>query len=304
MPQFSIIMPTYNRAKFISTAIESVINQTFNNWELIIIDDGSIDDTNNIVSNYLKDSRVRYFYQKNQERSVARNNGISKARGEFICFLDSDDYYLAHYLGNLNDFINTNGIIKACICSQAYLETQTGHRTILFDYKYIKNNGIYNIIFESLINSTSICVHKECLKDNLFPEKFTLFEDNHLLLRILSKFPFYFINNPSTVLLEHESRTVNSSSNSIIIKSQKYFEAVDDLINNYPWVKVTKNEWRKFKALKKLTFAFEALKIHNLTAIYIFTFESLREKIIIRKISKYCKLLFFGWLIALLKIKI
>jgi glycosyltransferase involved in cell wall biosynthesis len=90
-PFFSIILPTYNRASFISKAIESVIDQLYNKWELIILDDGSTDNTKEIVLSF-NDDRIRYIYQENKERSAARNNGIRNAKGEYICFLDSDDY--------------------------------------------------------------------------------------------------------------------------------------------------------------------------------------------------------------------
>ena len=101
----SIILPTYNREDFILTAINSVVAQTYNDWELIIIDDGSTDSTKDFIAPYTKDLRIRYYFQKNQERSAARNNGIDLAKGKFICFLDSDDYYLSNHLSILNDEI-------------------------------------------------------------------------------------------------------------------------------------------------------------------------------------------------------
>jgi glycosyltransferase involved in cell wall biosynthesis len=97
MPFFSIITPTYNRAKFINKALESVLKQTFLDFEYIIIDDGSTDNTRGIIETF-SDNRIRYIYQENQERSAARNHGIDLANGEYICFLDSDDYYLENHL--------------------------------------------------------------------------------------------------------------------------------------------------------------------------------------------------------------
>ena len=91
---FSIIIPTYNREKFLPKAIESVINQSHNNWELIIVDDGSTDNTKSLIEDYQKkENRIKYIFQENSERSVARNNGIKNAKGDWICFLDSDDLY-------------------------------------------------------------------------------------------------------------------------------------------------------------------------------------------------------------------
>jgi glycosyltransferase involved in cell wall biosynthesis len=88
----SIILCTYNRAKLLSNAIRSVIKQTEQDWELIIIDDGSNDNTYNIVKQFLRyDSRIVYFYHSNQGLAKARNRGLAIANGEFICFVDSDD---------------------------------------------------------------------------------------------------------------------------------------------------------------------------------------------------------------------
>ncbi|MBK8348621.1 MAG: glycosyltransferase family 2 protein [Saprospiraceae bacterium] len=106
MPFFSIIIPTYNRAHTIRRPVDSIIAQTFTDWELIIVDDGSTDDTKEIVESY-KDPRIRYVWQENQERSAARNHGISLAKGEWICFQDSDDKYLPEHLQVLYDGIQT-----------------------------------------------------------------------------------------------------------------------------------------------------------------------------------------------------
>ena len=92
-PFFSVVIPTYNRAHLIKETIESVQKQTFSDWELIIVDDGSTDDTKSVVKS-VDDKRIQYVFQENAERSVARNNGFRHAKGQYICFLDSDDYYL------------------------------------------------------------------------------------------------------------------------------------------------------------------------------------------------------------------
>lgn len=92
-PIVSVIIATYNREKYIKRAIESVLDQTYKNIELIIIDDGSIDKTEDIVWPYLVDSRVYYIYQENKGVSLARNNAIKVSKGEYIAILDSDDFW-------------------------------------------------------------------------------------------------------------------------------------------------------------------------------------------------------------------
>jgi len=93
MPRVTVVIPTYNRARFIAEAIKSVLEQTFRDFELIVVDDGSTDDTAAVVSRFT-DPRLRYVYQTNQERSAARNHGIRLAQGEYVAFLDSDDVWL------------------------------------------------------------------------------------------------------------------------------------------------------------------------------------------------------------------
>lgn len=98
-PFFSVIVPSYNRAGFLPRCIESVQHQTFSDWELILIDDGSTDQTKEVVTRYAnQDARVRYCYQPNGGVSVARNKALKIANGKFLCFLDSDDAYDDNHL--------------------------------------------------------------------------------------------------------------------------------------------------------------------------------------------------------------
>ena len=94
---FSIVIPAYNRAKFLPRAINSVLKQDVSNWELIIVDDGSTDETGKIAKQY-NDRRIKYVYQENKGEAGARNTGIKNAKATYICFLDSDDEYLEHHL--------------------------------------------------------------------------------------------------------------------------------------------------------------------------------------------------------------
>lgn len=99
-PSVSIILPTCNRAKFLPQSFASIRSQTFTDWELIVVDDGSVDDTSELVEGLTKDwdQPVRYVRQENQGAYGARNTGLSMARGEFVAFFDSDDVWLAHHL--------------------------------------------------------------------------------------------------------------------------------------------------------------------------------------------------------------
>ena len=92
MPAISVVIPAYNAGKFIRDALDSVVRQTFDDIEIIVVDDGSVDSTAEIIKEYF-DRRIRYFHQENSSQAVARNKGISLSQGEYVAFLDSDDMW-------------------------------------------------------------------------------------------------------------------------------------------------------------------------------------------------------------------
>lgn len=103
MPKLSIIIPTYNVEKYISVCLESLRKQTFEDWEAIVVNDGSSDNSGIICNDFAKkDSRIKVYHQKNSGVSAARNFGLLKAEGEFITFVDSDDMLLNSYLNNFS----------------------------------------------------------------------------------------------------------------------------------------------------------------------------------------------------------
>ena len=97
----SIIIPVYNVEKYLAKCIDSILNQAFTDWELILIDDGSVDQSGKICDEYAcKDNRIKVTHKKNEGVSKARNTGITLAKGEYICFIDSDDWIDVNYLQN------------------------------------------------------------------------------------------------------------------------------------------------------------------------------------------------------------
>jgi glycosyltransferase involved in cell wall biosynthesis len=105
----SVVIPAYNAGKYIAQAINSVQGQTYTNWELIIINDGSTDNTAETVEKFLSDKRITNYYQRNSGVSVARNNGIEKSSGKYIAFLDADDVWLPRNLETKISFLESEG---------------------------------------------------------------------------------------------------------------------------------------------------------------------------------------------------
>jgi glycosyltransferase involved in cell wall biosynthesis len=209
-PFFSIIIPTYNREHLLSKAIESVIAQTYSHWELIIVDDGSTDNTKELIQNLSNnDSRIRYIYQENAERSAARNNGILKAKGKYICFLDSDDYYLPNHLCNLKDSINDSNTIY-------YSGLAIDNNESILHRNEWPVNGLkkFNDLCIATIHSQQVCIPIGVAKQFLFNKSIRIAEDLELWIRINEKFPFKYIENSfQVVVLEHADRSINIKFN-------------------------------------------------------------------------------------------
>ncbi len=104
----SVIIPTYNSKKFLSAAIDSVLTQSYGNYEIIVVDDGSTDDTQQLMNEYVKKNNVKYIRQSNRGVSAARNCGAANSDGKYLCFLDSDDFFLKDNLRHKAKILDTN----------------------------------------------------------------------------------------------------------------------------------------------------------------------------------------------------
>ena len=146
-PLFSIIIPTYNRAHLLSKTITSLLSQTYKNWECIIVDDVSTDDTKSLVEKYIKsDSRFQFYIRENNPKGAShcRNIGLEKAQGDYIIFLDSDDMLLDFCIEKRLDYINKNPFLNFYVFPML-----TEVKTNIFKEKKIPNSDSYLIDFLS-----------------------------------------------------------------------------------------------------------------------------------------------------------
>jgi glycosyltransferase involved in cell wall biosynthesis len=209
MINFSVIIPTYNRANFIVKAINSVICQVEKNWELIIVDDGSTDNTEEIVQEFInQDNRIKYIYQQNNERSSARNKGIKNANGVWICFLDSDDLFHETHLTEFNKVIKSNNFQVGLYFSGLSCETYSQENE-KYNLDYKKN--IEFIILNS-IGAPRACIHNEILLNHKFNEKIKIGEDRELWSRILVNYPLFFHKKKTFIEIDHKFRSINLGS--------------------------------------------------------------------------------------------
>ena len=217
--QFSIILPTFNRAHMIHEAITSVFNQTYKNWELIIVDDGSNDSTKKIIKKYTeKDKRVRYLYQKNKERSAARNYGVREAKGNWICFLDSDDIYHINHLEEFKNLIcredSKKGLYFSGLSFGKYSESKE-------EYDLSHKNNIEFVLLNT-IGTPRACVHKSIILKHQFNEKIRIGEDRELWVRILKRHLLFFHKKKTFIEIEHPNRSVNLGTSKFSLKTLKH----------------------------------------------------------------------------------
>ncbi len=141
----SIIMPSYNTAQFIAESIRSVLAQEYKDWELLIVDDRSTDDTDTVVKPYLRDSRIKYFKnQKNSGAAVSRNRALREAKGKWIAFLDSDDLWMPEKLKKQICFMEKNGYHFSYTNYAEIDEENHRNGVTVTGPKKITKNGMFN----------------------------------------------------------------------------------------------------------------------------------------------------------------
>ena len=192
--KISVIIPTYNRKKTLARAIQSVINQSLSPFEILIVDDGSNDGTEEWVKDNFQN--IKYIYQNNHGVSSARNVGIENAYGDWVAFLDSDDEWIPNKLYEQVKSIESNPKMKFFHTNEIWI--RNGVR--VNQMKKHKKYGGY--IFEKCldicrVSPSSVLIQKEVF-DNIgvFDESLRVCEDYDLWLRITSKYPVVFLDEP------------------------------------------------------------------------------------------------------------
>lgn len=246
-PKFSIIIPTYNRANLISKTIESVLNQKYDNFEVIVVDDGSTDNTAEVIANF-KDKRIRYYYKENEERAVARNYGTRLSRGEYVSFLDSDDIVYENYL------------LKALEMIEKYNKPEWFH--LRYEIKDLSNNTTVKIaplpkvanlklIEGNHLSCINVFLRKDIAEKHPFNETRDLLvsEDYELWLRLASRYPLYCDNEVVSALVQHSGRSVVKTDKEKLLKRIRVLEA--SLSNDPEFMKAFGKYFDQIKAYNR-----------------------------------------------------
>ncbi len=194
-PQVTVIIPTFNMAHYLGECISSVTRQSVGNMEVIVIDDGSTDNTNEIVSSF--GNRVSYFYQSNRGESAARNMGIKISSGEYLAFLDADDIWLPEKIEKQIAVLNRNPNIGMVACGYTVVN-ETGR--ILYanaPRNYNNRETLRNALSIAQIipgSASGVLIRRECFgRLGCFDEEIKIGPDWDMWLRISSSYEIYFI---------------------------------------------------------------------------------------------------------------
>jgi len=224
---FSIIIPTYNRAHLITKTLDSIKNQTFKDFEVLIIDDGSTDNTFAVVEPYLNE-HFQYFKKENAERATARNFGTQLSIGEYICWFDSDDIMYSNHLEEAKKVIDSNNTPSVIALP---FEIKNTNDVVLNKYYY--NNNINSQLYKgNPFACNPVFVERTIALKNPFNEIRALSgsEDYELWLRLAAIYPIFCGETITSSLIQHDERSVITMTNAN--KLIERFETFISLIEN------------------------------------------------------------------------
>jgi glycosyltransferase involved in cell wall biosynthesis len=278
MVQVSVIIPTYQSAKYIKSAVESVLAQTFKDFEIIVVDGGSTDDTRKIAESY--GSKIRLLLQNGRGISNARNIGVAAAKGEYIAFLDSDDLWVTTKLERQLEFIKVLNLVGLVYSDgQPFFEERVRTKVLgtLFDVRKPRRGNITKeLLVENFIPCSTVLIRKLCFQEiGNFDESLSLCEDHDLWLRVSKVF---CIDYQPVVLAKLRSRSGSLSTNlerlliTQIALRKRTIGEMPALMDNYT------NEF-----LAKL---FEPLL--NLGLFYLSSNNALKARIALKEYLKWC----------------
>lgn len=205
MKKVSVIIPCYNVEIYINKCIESIIKQSYSNLEVICVDDGSTDDTKNVINELLKkDKRIKYFYKNNGGVSSSRNFGVKNANGYYCCFIDSDDYINEKFVEKLVESLEKNkSFMAVCEFDRVYGKHIT--------HKKMRHDDVSNFIVPASWNKLFITKY---LKEFIFPDG-TWYEDLATIPKYIMKYDnfsiineslYYYVQNPKSIMHTSDNR--------------------------------------------------------------------------------------------------
>lgn len=246
---FSIVVPTYNREKLIKKTLISLLDQEYRNFEIIVVDDGSTDNTEEVV-NSLRHEKIIYLKKKNAERAAARNAGAAVAKGDYINFFDSDDLAYPHHL---SEAARMAGRFKHPEIFHLAYEVRDSNGKLIEKARQYREEISSQLYEGCLVGCNGMFVRTDIAKAYPFNEDIHLSasEDYELWLRLSSRFPLYHSNRVTSMLINHSERSVLQVNKEKLIRRQEVFL-------KYIWQDIKVHErfgrWKKFVEAETYTY--------------------------------------------------
>jgi hypothetical protein len=212
IPKVSVVIPTFNRAGLIHEAIKSVLNQSYRDFELIVIDNGSTDDTAIVVKSF-PDNRIRYFYQQNSGSPVLpRNKGIKQASGKYIAFLDSDDLWLPDKLAAQVELLEKNPAVPL-VFSDAYIINEQGATINRFSslFRQFQGRVFKQLLRVNFIPNLTVMIRRDkALEYGCLDQRYKICHDLDLYLKVANEHEILRIDKPLAKLRLHQNNLTSA----------------------------------------------------------------------------------------------
>ncbi len=190
----SVVVATHNMGNYLKEAMESVLRQTYPVMEVIVIDDGSTDGTKELIAQFSREQRVKYYYQKRMGQPKAKNQGIRKCSGDYIAFIDADDLWVKEKLERqLPNFDKSEkiGVVYSDVARIDHDGNMIGRPNV----KRYSGNITDRLLIHNFVPMSSVVVRKKCFNEiGMFDETFPMGIDYDLWLRMSAKYDFYFVD--------------------------------------------------------------------------------------------------------------
>jgi glycosyltransferase involved in cell wall biosynthesis len=288
-PLVSIVINCYNGEKYLRQSIESVLDQSYQNFELIFWDNKSTDQSKNIIQSY-QDKRIRYFYSKNHTTLYqARNLALKECKGDFLCFLDVDDYFFINKIAQQLLYFNDQKV--GVVYSNYYRYYENINKKKLLTKKILPSGNLTQYILEeSQISFMTVMIRKKSL-DSLefnFDQKYSILGDYDLLYRLSFNWNFCYINEPLAVYRIHNN---NFSKNFIL-----FIDELKDWYNKNYSIFINKKNY----IYKKIIY-FQALKYLSEKKFLKFLIELWKYPMSLNKIKLFLIMITPNFFLKLLK---
>lgn len=239
MLNVSVVIPTYNRADLIAETLESVLSQTYQAFEIIVVDDGSTDHTTKVLESYCLNPKIRVLVQANGGTASARNSGLRVATGDYICFLDSDDLWLPTMLETQVDVVERTGTVWSFSDVEWFQPEASGVLGLSSKLGIPAHAGYvaHSLIMGNFIPSPSVIVQRSVVCElGGYDVTCVAAEDWELWLRIAAKHPIEYVQRPLARYRVHSQSKTAAAVDDIFLAYDRYVEVVTKAVKAAPSV--------------------------------------------------------------------